>query len=216
MNKFMQTLGVEDKWSFVDVYGLDGETLQWVPRPVLAVMLLFPCNDKFEEFAKEECEQIKQKGQTISPTVYFMKQFVSNACGTVALIHSIANNLDKINISDGLFKSTLESSINMTPDERGTLLTNTGGGISEIADSLAKEGQTEVSPNMRVYHHFVAFVCKDGSLYELDGRRDFPINRGPSSPEKLLEDAAKICKEYIEREPNEVSFTVMALAASEK
>lgn len=34
-------------------------------------------------------------GQEVSDKVYFMKQFVGNACGTVALIHAIANNRNK-------------------------------------------------------------------------------------------------------------------------
>lgn len=34
-------------------------------------------------------EKIKNDG------VYHIKQLVSNACGTIALIHSVANNLDK-------------------------------------------------------------------------------------------------------------------------
>ena len=34
--------------------------------------------------------------------------------------------------------------------------------------------------------HFICFVEKDGHLYELDGRKPFPINHGPSSPDSLL------------------------------
>ena len=34
--------------------------------------------------------------------------------------------------------------------------------------------------------HFIAFVHRDGSLYELDGRKPFPINHGPSSDDTLL------------------------------
>ena len=32
----------------------------------------------------------------------------------------------------------------------------------------------------------------DGSLYELDGRKSFPINHGASSAETLLQDACKV------------------------
>ena len=39
--------------------------------------------------------------------------------------------------------------------------------------------------------HFVAFVCVDGHLYEMDGRKKFPINHGESSPETLLQVGGK-------------------------
>jgi hypothetical protein len=34
--------------------------------------------------------------------------------------------------------------------------------------------------------HFVCFVQKNGILYELDGRREFPQNRGECQPEEVL------------------------------
>ena len=36
--------------------------------------------------------------------VFYMKQTISNACGTVALMHSIANNTDVIKLKDGALK----------------------------------------------------------------------------------------------------------------
>ena len=40
-------------------------------------------------------ENAKVPDTNVSPNVYFMKQFLSNACGTIALMHSVANNLDQ-------------------------------------------------------------------------------------------------------------------------
>ena len=39
-----------------------------------------------------EDNKIKAEGQEVSPKLYFMRQTISNACGTVALMHALANN----------------------------------------------------------------------------------------------------------------------------
>ncbi|KAF2902963.1 hypothetical protein ILUMI_03232 [Ignelater luminosus] len=215
MNKFLQKLGVSEKWNIVDVYGLDSESLAWVPRPVASVILLFPCSDQYYKYSQEQCNEIKEKGQVLLSDVYYLKQIVSNACGTVALIHSVANNADQIPIADGPFKKLLDESRDLSPEERGELLQKTAQQIISAHQELAMEGQTEVNPNEQVNFHFVAFVHKGGYLFELDGRKEFPINHGSTSPETLLEDAAKVCKDYIAREPNDVNFTVMALTSNE-
>jgi hypothetical protein len=36
-----------------------------------------------------------KEGQTLPDNVYFLKQLVTNACGTIALVHSVANNVDR-------------------------------------------------------------------------------------------------------------------------
>jgi hypothetical protein len=35
--------------------------------------------------------------------------------------------------------------------------------------------------------HFIAFVQKDGNLYELDGAKPYPINHGATGDDNLLE-----------------------------
>ncbi|KAF5272717.1 hypothetical protein FQA39_LY07744 [Lamprigera yunnana] len=212
---FLQKLGVSEKWNLVDVFGLDSESLAWVPRPVASVILLFPTSDAYQAFSEKQVNEIKEKGQTLNPDLYYVKQIVSNACGTVALIHSVANNGDIIPIADGPFKKLLDESRNMTPLERGELLQKSAETILDAHRELSKEGQTTANPNEETNHHFVAFVHKNGNLYELDGRKEFPINHGNTTPENLLEDAAKICREYMEREADNHNFTVMALTSTE-
>lgn len=47
-----------------------------------------------ENFRKKQIEELK--GQEVSPKVYFMKQTIGNSCGTIGLIHAVANNQDKL------------------------------------------------------------------------------------------------------------------------
>jgi ubiquitin carboxyl-terminal hydrolase L3 len=44
-----------------------------------------------------------------------------------------------------------------------------------------------------------------------DGRKAFPINHGPTSADTLLEDACKVVRQFMERDPEEVKFTIVAL-----
>ncbi|XP_043286930.1 ubiquitin carboxyl-terminal hydrolase isozyme L3-like [Venturia canescens] len=216
MTKFAHQLGVPKKWGFVDVYGTDPVMLALVPKPVLALILLYPLSSKTSEYDAEEAKKIEESGQKVSSTVYHLKQCVSNACGTVALVHSIANNTDEIQLEDGFMKKFIADSLDCSFEDRGQLLIKEGQGIGEAHEKMAQEGQTAAPPvDQPVYHHFVAFVHKDGSLYELDGSRPTPINHGPSTKETLLEDAAEVCKAYMSRVPKEVRFTMVALVPNE-
>jgi ubiquitin carboxyl-terminal hydrolase L3 len=46
MNLFLRKMGVPVEWEINDVYGLEEELLMMLPQPVLALLLLFPINDK--------------------------------------------------------------------------------------------------------------------------------------------------------------------------
>lgn len=210
MNKFLHNGGVPSEWGIVDVIDLDA--LQSVPQPVVAVLLLFPGGEKYEEYVKQEAERIQSEGQTVSEDVYFMNQVIKNACGTIALVHSIANNTDKIKLDEeSVLQHFIEQTKDLSPDARGRNLENYDD-IVALHEASAQEGQTEApDADQDANLHFVTFVCVDGNLYELDGRKSEPINHGSTSDETLLEDASKICKNFMERDPENVNFTVLAL-----
>lgn len=103
----------------------------------------------------------------------------------------------------------------MTPEARGEVLEKFNR-IGNAHEEIASEGQTAPpAPDEHLVTHFVAFVHKDGNLYELDGRRGGPINHGPTTADSLLKDAAVVCRQRMERDPTEYRFTVMALTTGD-
>ncbi|XP_061735768.1 ubiquitin carboxyl-terminal hydrolase isozyme L3 isoform X1 [Nerophis ophidion] len=213
MTKFVNSLGMKLSWQFGDVYGLDPELLSMVPRPVCAVLLLFPVTEKYEAYKQEEEDRLKKQLQEVSPNIFFMRQTISNACGTIGLIHAVANNLAHLEFESGSpLKKFVELTCKMNPEERGAFLEKDES-IRVTHESSAQEGQTEApSLDDKVNLHFIAFVNVGGQLYELDGRKPFPICHGKTSEGTLLEDAVEVCKTFMARDPQEIHFTIIALS----
>ena len=46
MNQFLHKLGMPISWAMTDVYGLDDGLLDMIPQPAVALLLLFPINEK--------------------------------------------------------------------------------------------------------------------------------------------------------------------------
>ena len=106
------------------------------------------------------------------------------------------------------FGSTTEKA----PDEIAEILSEDDS-LDAAHEGAAAEGQSNQIEQGEVDTHFICFVCKEGSLYELDGRKSFPINHGPSSTDTLLPDAARVIEDFIKRDEGELRFTIVALAA---
>ncbi|CAH2075478.1 unnamed protein product, partial [Iphiclides podalirius] len=96
MNKYLKRLGVSDKWRMVDVVSLEEDGLSWLPRPVLALLLLFPLSKTYEDLRKEQEIELRSAVQQVPKDVFHLKQVLSNVCGTIALVHSVANNTNRI------------------------------------------------------------------------------------------------------------------------
>uniref|UniRef100_A0A8C4VV27 Ubiquitin carboxyl-terminal hydrolase n=2 Tax=Testudinoidea TaxID=8486 RepID=A0A8C4VV27_9SAUR len=195
LNKVLSRLGVAPGWRFVDVLGFEEDLLSSVPTPACALLLLFPLTAQHENFRKKQIEELK--GQEVSSKVYFLKQTVGNSCGTIGLIHAVANNQDKFAFDDGsALKKFLKETADLSPAERAKHLEN-----NKVEED-------------KVNFHFILFVNVDGHLYELDGRMPFPVNHGESSDDLLLKGSAKICRQFTERERGEVRFSAVALCKS--
>ncbi|KAF0933788.1 hypothetical protein E2562_019248 [Oryza meyeriana var. granulata] len=212
MNQFMWGLGVaEGEAQFCDVYGLDDELLAMVPQPVLAVLFLYPLTSLDDDEEESGASATSTAGdKDLSKRVYFTKQTVGNACGTVGVIHAIGNAASKLKlVEESYFDRFYKQTADMDPVQRAAFLEEDDE-MEDAHSVAASAGDTDA--NVEVNEHFVCFSCVDGELYELDGRKSQPICHGPSSPDTLLQDAAKVIKARIASNPNSTNFNVMALS----
>jgi ubiquitin carboxyl-terminal hydrolase L3 len=91
---------------------------------------------------EEEARLLKSSAPTSVPGLYFTKQTVGNACGTVALIHIIANNRNAVEVAPaGIMDRFLSETDALTPEERARAL-ETATDIQQSHQSSAVEGQT--------------------------------------------------------------------------
>ncbi|KAA0187311.1 Ubiquitin carboxyl-terminal hydrolase, partial [Fasciolopsis buskii] len=218
MNQFISKLGIEDGWEFVDVYGLDPELLAMVPKPVLAVMVLYPLSKKTE--AQPLGEPVK------NTSLMFIKQTIGNACGTVALLHAVTNNQDHLKFRDrSVLDQLIQTLKDLEPSERGEAMEREEI-LSTLHEDSAAMGQTEApEASSKTNLHFTCFVEHNKGLYELgnpytyfllfhfsDGRKNSPVYHGPSSPSTLLEDTGAVINRFIQRDPDNLNFTMVALS----
>lgn len=217
LNKFNEKMGVADKIQWGDVYGLTDDMLEWVAKPVLALTLLFPITKNNIQFKKQQKEKIdKDGGQMLSKKLFYLTQLdgFGNACGTIACIHALANNEIKFE-DDSPLKHYISKNLENSAKERGENLLRAKG-IRKSSEKTAQS--TEASTRCpdrteRLNAHFITFVNVEDSLYELDGRKAFPINHGKTSKASFLKDAATVIREkFMKLDPENGMFNVMALS----
>lgn len=74
---------------FTDVFGFDPDLLMMIPQPCKAFILLYKITETAEKLRSEEEEGLKDDKRSEKP--FWMKQTIGNACGTIAIIHALAN-----------------------------------------------------------------------------------------------------------------------------
>ncbi|XP_055363449.1 ubiquitin carboxyl-terminal hydrolase isozyme L1 isoform X2 [Betta splendens] len=205
----MTRLGVGGRWRFADVLGLDADQLTAVPKPCCALMLLFPLTQQLESFRQQQADKAAAES-----AVYFVKQTASNSCGTIALLHTVANNKSKMTFDeDSILKKFLDETENMSADDRAKHLENNKA-IHEVHNEIAAQGQCRPEAD-KVNFHFIAFADVNGELYEFDGKMNGPVNHGATKDDSFILDAAKVCRGFVERAQGELRFSAVVLCQSE-
>ncbi|EED13818.1 ubiquitin carboxyl-terminal hydrolase isozyme L3, putative [Talaromyces stipitatus ATCC 10500] len=119
------------------------------------------------------------KGSGPNEPVIWMKQTIGHACGLMALLHVVFNLEGGRYVRPGTAIDALrQQAILLGPTERAQLLYDSSF-LEEAHMDAASRGSSNVpSPREDNQHHFLAFVHKDGKVWELNGGMNGPLFRG--------------------------------------
>ncbi|KAE9963344.1 hypothetical protein BLS_009378 [Venturia inaequalis] len=182
MNRLGHKLGLSPTLSFVDVYSLtEPSLLAMVPRPVHALLFLYPGTVlSARDLAMELEDQEQYDSCGMDEPVLWFHQTIGHACGLIGLLHCLTNGEAAKHILPGSdLEKLVEMATPLKPKERAQLLYDSD--ILEKAHKEAAQTGDSRAPTIDepVLYGFTAFVKgKDGHLWELDGQRKGPVDRG--------------------------------------
>ncbi|KAF2645286.1 cysteine proteinase [Massarina eburnea CBS 473.64] len=225
MTSLVHNLGLSKKLAFHDVFSIDdADLLAFVPRPAYALLLIFPVSETYEKFRmQEDKERAEYDGHGPDEDVIWYKQTIGNACGLIGLLHGVSNGAARshIDANSGLSK-LLDDAIPLKPVERAELLYESQA--LETAHQSAAAGGDTAAPSAEdaVDLHYVCFVkSQKDELWEMDGRRKGPLNRGKLAADEdvLSEKALQLgVRSFLKREAEagggDLRFSLIVLAES--
>lgn len=230
LNHYISKLGFNTSiYSFVDVYAIDDESLSYLPKGCIGIIMLYPLSKVQEDHRKKEAEELSQKKaendgeKTGEDGVWFIKQRIGNACGTIGIVHTLGNIseiMKEINISQfsWLHEFYLKTPKTMSPNEKAEIL-ESNDEIERHHDESTSN--TELNQTSRgniddkLITHFISIVNVNNEIYELDGRKECPIPHGSTNEDRFLYDGMEVVKKFMERDPNEMKFTILALVPTQ-
>lgn len=93
MTRLVHNLGLSPTLAFHDVYSIDDpDLLAFVPRPVHALLLVFPITSTYEKARADEDGPLPEYNTSGSEEeVLWIRQTIRNACGMMGLLHCACN-----------------------------------------------------------------------------------------------------------------------------
>ena len=133
----------------------------------------------------------------------------------MALLHSIINVSELVGgpYPDGSFLNRLMglAAAGQTPEQLGQFL-NDDAELEAVHTQFARQGQSEM--NVNTSYHFVAYVNLQGTIWEIDGRRSAPLQKGPCTNEDFGIKVSALLKGYTQMDDT-CQFSLMALSPNQ-
>ncbi|KAK2032499.1 ubiquitin carboxyl-terminal hydrolase, family 1 [Colletotrichum zoysiae] len=218
-NELIALLGASPSIQFRDIFTLDDPAA--LPQKVLALVLVFPTTSTFEaRLTQEEAgakDWMVEHDEEEEDAVWF-KQTINNACGLYAILHALSNGRAKDFLRPAsLLDSLLSIAAPMDPAQAAMVL-EASQELEDAYASVATKGDTPApdSAEDHVNYHYICYVKSPdtGHLYELDGDRKGPVDRGIPDEDEKVDLGAKsfdIVRQFITQGGDDIGFNLMAL-----
>jgi ubiquitin carboxyl-terminal hydrolase L3 len=220
MNRLAAKLGLSSELQFYDVYSLDEpELLAHIPRPALALLVIIPLTPAWHRSRKaEDANKGPYTGSGPDEPVIWFKQTIGHACGSIGLLHCLINGpaVDFIK-PDSDLAAIRSAAIPLDMTKRAEMLYNSEP--FELAHKSVEQAGDSYADSERDGGHFVSFVKSGGKLWELEGSRKGPLERGSLaddedvlSPRALDMGIKRIIKLNADGGGEDLRFSCLALA----
>lgn len=166
-----------------------------------------------------------ETGQVITDSsasnIFFAKQVINNACATQAILSVLLNcNHPDIKLGKTLTEFK-EFTAAFDAPMKGLALSNSDN-VREVHNSFAKQQMFELDQKLAQkdedIYHFIAYVPINGRLYELDGLKEGPIDRGEIPTDvHWVEFSQPVIESRINKyAEGEIHFNLMAIISDRK
>jgi ubiquitin carboxyl-terminal hydrolase L3 len=230
MNVLAKKMGLSSDLEFYDVYSLDElDLLAHIPRPVYALLVIIPLTPAWKQDREKEDMALGDPasyyhggaaGKGTEPIIWF-EQTIVDACGSYGLLHCAINGAtSKFILPGSILEQLRNDAIPLLKDERAKMLYDSEA-FEEAHQSVAGLGDTAdpgIGSGPRG-QHFVAYVKSNGHLWELEGSRGGPLDRGELgededvlSPRALDLGLKRIIKLELDSGGQDPRFSCIALA----
>ncbi|CAJ2510378.1 Uu.00g050810.m01.CDS01 [Anthostomella pinea] len=180
MNQLASKLGLSPDLAFHDVWSLDDPSLlSLIPRPALALLVIMPKTPAWDADRRAQAASMDDyAGAGPDEPVIWFKQTIGNACGSIGLLHCAINGPAASHIAPGSDLDRIRrAAIPLHQKERAQMLYDDAG-FEAAHKACERIGDTAPTSEGHNGQHFVAFVKVDGRLWELEGDRKGPMDRG--------------------------------------
>jgi ubiquitin carboxyl-terminal hydrolase L3 len=109
MSNLLHNLGLSSALQIHDVYSMtDPDLLAFVPRPALALLLVFPVSAAYESHRlAEDATADEYNGHGVDEPVVWFRHTIRNACGLMGLLHAVSNGPAKGFIGEHISRFSL-------------------------------------------------------------------------------------------------------------